>query len=316
MNQLPFVSVVVPAYQRTAMLRKAVESLFRQDYPTDRYEVLVVDSSPGDENVEMLRDFESQAPCPFRFEHKKPEGPGPSRNLGAQLSFMDSDCFAAPEWLSGGIASFTGEAGIVQGRTLPDPAGKPGIFKWYLQVEQETPLYETANIFYRRCAFESAGGFPADLNPSSYKPMGGEDVAVAWKVKRLGWLSRFAPAALVYHEVVPLSVWSWICIKHHYIFPALLKDFPELRKFMFRSYFFDKAQALFVVLALGILLGLTLHPLWLLLSVPYLAYRAMQPTKSMRGILRIARIAPYFARDVSSFVLLVAGSVRSRCLLL
>lgn len=33
MNSVPFVGVVVPAYRRTAMLRKAVESLFLQDYP-------------------------------------------------------------------------------------------------------------------------------------------------------------------------------------------------------------------------------------------------------------------------------------------
>ena len=284
--------------------------------------MVVIDSSPDDENTHLLRELAAHAPCAFRFEHKQPEGPGPSRNRGANLSkgdfiaFMDSDCYAAPDWLSGGVAHFTGEVGIVQGRTLPEPDKKLGIFKWYLHVEKETPLYEAANIFYRRIAFERAGGFPSDLTPHADHPMGGEDVAAAWKVKRLGWLSCFAPEALVYHEVVPLRVRDWIWIKHLYIWPSLLKDFPELRPFMFRSYFFDRAQALLVLLSCAILLGLMLHPLWLLLSVPYLLYRGLEPTRSMRGVLRMGRIAAYFARDVSSFVLLIAGSVRSRCLLL
>jgi cellulose synthase/poly-beta-1,6-N-acetylglucosamine synthase-like glycosyltransferase len=248
-TQLPFVSVVIPAFRRTAMLRKAVEGVFAQTYPADRYEVFVVDSSPEEDNVRMLATLAQYAPCAFRFERKKPEGPGPSRNAGAFrsrgdfIAFLDSDCCPAADWIINGVNAFAEGIGLVQGRTLPDPAERLGIFKWYLRVEQETPLYETANIFYRRAAFEQTGGFPSDLSPYASHPMGGEDVSVAWKMKRLGWKSFFSAQALVYHEVVPLRIRDWIWIKHLYIWPQLLKEFPELRAFMFHSWFFDRAQA-------------------------------------------------------------------------
>src|SRR5204863_4459433 len=123
---------------------------------------------------------------------------------------MDSDCFASSQWLSAGVAAFHEGLGLVQGRTMPDPKEKLGIFKWYVRVEEESFFYHAANIFYRRAAFLQAGGFPADLTPAAAKPMGGEDVALAWQVKRKGWKSSFADDALVFHELLPLAVWHWI----------------------------------------------------------------------------------------------------------
>lgn len=42
-NQLPRVSVVVPTYQRRELLRKCLSSLLNQDFPGDRYEIIVVE---------------------------------------------------------------------------------------------------------------------------------------------------------------------------------------------------------------------------------------------------------------------------------
>jgi hypothetical protein len=235
---------------------------------------------------------------------------------GEYIGFMDSDCFASPAWLLSGIEAFADGIGLVQGRTLPDPGQPLGIFKWYIRIENETPTYDTANIFYRRAALDDSGGFPTDLTPGAEHPQGGEDVTVAWNVKRRGWKSCFAPNALAWHEVVPLAPWNWICIRQLYIWPLLIARFPELRQFMFRSYFLDCGQALLVVGLVGLLMGSLIHPLWLSLCAAYPVYRALQPTRSLRGPLRLARIVAYLARDVASLVLLTAGSVRYRCLLL
>lgn len=315
------ISVVIPAYRRRDLLRKTLLALFQQDLDGQEYEVIVVDSSPDDQNVSLVRELVSQAPCSLRCLTKKPEGPGPSRNLGFQnargqlIAFLDSDCEASPGWLRHGQAAFQEGIGLVQGRTRPDPSVRRGIFSHYLVVEQESFFYETGNIFYRREALESSGGFPADLTPTADTPLGGEDTQVAWSVIRQGWKTRFCAEALVNHAVVPVSPWKWLFIRHLFVIPRLTKDFPEIRRFMTYSYFLDRSHALLVMALAGILAAIA-QPWCLLLCLPYAVFRASEPTRSMRGVLRPLRVLPYFIRDVCSFLILAAGSVHYRSLLL
>lgn len=316
------ISVVIPTYKRPASVRRAVISILNQDLPKDRYELLVVDSSPGGTDAAALADLMASAECAFRCLVKKAEGPGASRNFGAMnsdghfLAFMDSDCEASPQWLHLALAAFTDGIGLVQGRTLPDPAGKLGIFTWYLKVNEESFIYESANVIYSREAFEQVGGFWShDLTPSAIRPMGGEDVDLAWRVKRSGWRSKFAPEALVFHEVQPITLWGWLVSRRLFIWPALVRDFPELRSFFYKRYFYNRAQALFT---LG-LAGLALVPVsaWgLIMLLPYVVLRTSESTNSLQGPLRPLRAIFYFARDTISFALLTAGSLWFRALLL
>ena len=319
--RIPRVSVVIPAYRRRDLLRKTLLSLFQQDLESVDYEVLVVDSSPDDENAAMVRELAAEAPYSLRCFRKKPEGPGPSRNMGFQnargpiIAFLDSDCEASPSWLRNGLAAFRDGVGIVQGRTRPDPGARRGVFSHYVWIEQESYFYETANIFYRREALVQSGGFERDLTPNAEMPLGGEDTEVAWKVIRLGWKTSFCPDALVYHAVFTASPWKWLFIKNLYCIPRLTRRFPELRRYMVCSYFFDLGHALLALAFAGIVLAFV-EPWALLLSLPYAAYRASEPTRTLRGVLRLVRVGFYFVRDTLSFLILLAGSVRYRSLLL
>lgn len=317
----PRVSVVIPTYGRAELLRKAILSVLGQDLPKDEYELIVVDSSPDDRNRRLVDELQPEAPCALRCYAKLPEGPGPSRNLGAQraradvIAFMDSDCQAHPGWLRASLAAFGPGVGIVQGKTLPDPAGRLGVFTWYPMNEEEYFVYECTNILYRRAAFEQAGGFAADATPLAETPLGGEDVALAWTVKRYGWQSRFAPASIVYHEVVPISPWRWVVAPRLVVWPRLVKKFPELRRFLVARYFWDRGQVLLVLGLLGA--GLAwIRPWTLLLGLPYAVYRGVPASRSFPGPLRPLRLLPYLARDLASLGLLLQGSIRHRCLIL
>jgi glycosyltransferase involved in cell wall biosynthesis len=320
----PAVSVVIPAFGRTEKLRKAVHSVLAQDLSPGAFELLVVDSSPDEANAEMLGELARSAQVEVRCLRKTAEGPGPSRNMGARaargavLAFLDSDCVATPGWLAAGLAAFADpEVGLVQGRTTPEPGVPRGTFSDYIHVESESFLYETANIFYRSAAFTACGGFPAerDLDARKDKPMGGEDVDLGWKVKRAGWKSRFAPEALVHHEVVPIGAWRWLYNKRLFIFPRFLRDYPEVRRFLFGRYFFDRAQAALALLLVGAALA-PLSPWTLLLALPYLAARGSERTEKLRGPLRLVRADLYLPKDLVSMAVLVAGSLRFRSLLL
>jgi glycosyltransferase involved in cell wall biosynthesis len=315
------VTAIVPAYGRPAMLRKAVHSLLQQDLDPQQYEVIVVDSSPGDENRSVISDLQPEARCALRFFKKSPEGPGPSRNLGAReargrlLAFMDSDCQASPQWLREGIAAFEDKVGLVQGRTLPEPGVPHSVFNHYIIIERESLLYETANMLYRPEVFDQAGGFLADLNPLSDTPMGGEDADLAWRCKRNGWQSRFAAGALVYHEVVRMPPWRWMFSKRLFIYPLMLKKFPEMRSLAFAGVFYDKIHALLLLALIGV--GFALATPWaLLLLLPYVLGRTSQASKTLRGPIRLLRVLLYLPRDLVSLGILLAGSIRYRYLLL
>jgi glycosyltransferase involved in cell wall biosynthesis len=318
----PTVSVIVPNYKRPDLLRKCLLSLFQQDLPGVEYEIIVVDSSPDDKPAAVFRELASQAMCPLRWYSKWPEGPGLSRNLGAQnargrfLAFIDNDCQPSPQWLRTGLSAFTETTGIVQGRTLPDPQGHPGVFTHYILVERESYLYETCNIFYRREAFEQAGGFHGrDLTPRADSPIGGEDTDLAWRVKRNSWQSRFAAESVVYHEIIPISAWKWLFSKRMFVFPPVVRRFPELRRFMFARYFYDRNQAYFCLALTGILAA-RFFPLSLLLGLPYILRRGFEPSQTLRGPLRVLRLAAYSLRDGLAFAVLLAASLRYRSLLL
>lgn len=315
------VSAIVPAYYRPEKLRRAVESLLAQDLDPSTYEVIVVDSSNDDQNANVVAALQSQARCSLRFFSKKPEGPGPSRNLGAEhargrfFAFMDSDCQASPQWLREGVAAFADDVGIVQGKTIPEEGVPHGIFNFYIDVKEESFLYETANIFYRREPFEAQGGFAADLLPLADKPMGGEDVDLAWRVKRASWNSRFAESAVVAHEVVRLSPVQWMVNRRLYICPRIVRKFPELRRFFYHRYFYEKIQAYLLVAVAGVAASLFLWPA-VILTLPYIFSRAAEPSKTLRGPLKLVRPIIYLPRDLVSLFLLAAGSVRFRAILL
>lgn len=317
----PIVTVVIPAFRRTESVCRAVRSIFAQDLDPEKFELMVVDSSPDDLNVRALEELRASAPCEFQVLTKEPEGPGPSRNLGAKtgrgefIAFMDSDCEAAPGWLKAGIAAFEDAVGIVQGRTTYPPGARPGIFFRYISVEEENYIYEACNIFFRRSAFEASGGFWADLAPHAVGPMGGEDTTIAWTVKRMGWKSLFCRGALVHHEVIPITPWQWLYRRSLFIFPKIVRHAPEVREFFVAGVFLDSAQA-FLVLGLAGTIGAVVTPWSLILWLPYLITRASEPTRTLTGPLRLLRCFFYFPKDFLSFLILLAGSLRYRRLVL
>jgi len=315
-------SVIIPAYGRTDLLIKAVRSAIAQDLAPDTFEVIVVDSSRDDANTQMVAELQKESPVRLRCYRKKPEGPGPSRNLGAReaegaiLAFLDSDCEASPQWLREGVGGFTDGVGLVQGRTIPNPQHRHSVFTRSLEVYHESCFYQTANIFYRREAFERAGGFMSDPKGDSEKWLvGGEDVDLAWKVKRAGWKSRFVENALVMHVVMPIPIWRWFFETRMSTVPFVVGLYPELREFFYGRYFLDKTQALVVLALFGVLVGL-FFPLALVLLVPYAINRASEPSKTLKGPARLVRAAFYFPRDIATFGALLIGSIRYRALLL
>jgi len=93
----PLVSVVIPVFNRTDLLREAVGSCFDQTY--GRLELIVVDDGSTEDVEEVLRPWASR----IRLFHQTNQGPAAARNLGITralgelIHFLDCDDFLAPD---------------------------------------------------------------------------------------------------------------------------------------------------------------------------------------------------------------------------
>ena len=78
---LPTVSVVIPTYNRKGMLRETLNSLAQQTYPTDRFEIIVVDdgSTDGTDQIAV-----GAFPFTLRYFWQTNQGDATARNLGSR----------------------------------------------------------------------------------------------------------------------------------------------------------------------------------------------------------------------------------------
>lgn len=98
-SQPPSVSVIVPTFNRKKSLLRGLDSLCRQTYPAERFEVIVVDDGGSDETSKAVR--ENQYPFELRYLRQSNQGATVARNHGAEhsrgacLVFMDDDIVLA-----------------------------------------------------------------------------------------------------------------------------------------------------------------------------------------------------------------------------
>lgn len=60
--QLPFISVILPVRNEERYIAACVDSIFSQDYPAEKMEVIFVDGRSEDRTVEMLHAMQKNHP--------------------------------------------------------------------------------------------------------------------------------------------------------------------------------------------------------------------------------------------------------------
>lgn len=102
-GSLPFISVVVPAYNRPDSLKALLEALAEQSYPPYRFEVLVCDDGSDPPLAERVPAKDH--PFSISFLRDTNQGPAAARNRGVAqargsiVAFTDDDCLPLPHWL-------------------------------------------------------------------------------------------------------------------------------------------------------------------------------------------------------------------------
>lgn len=99
----PYVSVVIPTYNREHLIQAAIESVLKQTFLD--YELIIVDDASTDATVEFISNTYSHIPQIQLLPLAKNRGPGGARNegilaaKGELIAFFDSDDWWEPTFL-------------------------------------------------------------------------------------------------------------------------------------------------------------------------------------------------------------------------
>jgi glycosyltransferase involved in cell wall biosynthesis len=97
------VSVIIPTYNRKGLLRETLDSLTHQTYPSDHFEVIIVDDGSTDGTAEVAAEV---FPFVLRYFWQSNQGDAAARNIGARQSqadflvFLDDDILVEPGYLT------------------------------------------------------------------------------------------------------------------------------------------------------------------------------------------------------------------------
>lgn len=235
-TELPFVSVIIAARNEEDNIETCLTSVLANDYPPDRFEIIVVDDFSEDETVAIVQ-YHLRKPIPtyqgvedaqdypvlslirMRDHAEAPTGQklhaihqGILEAKGEVILTTDADCVTKPTWIRAMAGCMTADVGFVAGPVRYQPGDS--LFG-HLQALEFLALVATgaggmglgkpnmcnsANVAYRRAVYEEYG----ILHPGGAPSPGGDEIMAQRVAANARWSVHFcaSPDALV--ETVPL----------------------------------------------------------------------------------------------------------------
>jgi glycosyltransferase involved in cell wall biosynthesis len=209
------ISVVIPTYNRKNILIKCLSALFNQNYPKERYEVIVVDDGSTDGTEELIRKMGIISPCSLRFFKQKKKGPAAARNLGIKnaqgrlILFTDDDCIADKNLIREHVGLheiYYNENIAILGYTTWHPELRVTPFMYWLEHGGPQFAYyrlkhgEEANYFYA-CNISLKRSFMLEngLFDENFPYAAHEDTEIGYRLKKKGLKIIFNKNAVTYH---------------------------------------------------------------------------------------------------------------------
>ncbi|MGZ5055642.1 MAG: glycosyltransferase [Methylobacter sp.] len=215
------ISIIVCTYNRAPVLRKMLESFFKQDCLCDAdYEILVVDNNSRDETKLVVAEYLSNQECRYIFEPKQglsiARNRGVSESKGDIVAFLDDDVIVDKRWLKNldkcyqetNADAVGGRAYLIMENEPPDWLGPK--FRYFLSevdfgdVRQFRETGEGLwglNLSFSRAALNDAGEFDENLGRAGTQLIGAEETALLEKISVQKKLIVYEPNAIVGHII-------------------------------------------------------------------------------------------------------------------
>jgi glycosyltransferase involved in cell wall biosynthesis len=324
MSKAPVASVVVATHNRAHLLDRLIRAL-EQQAGVGPFEIFIVDDASTDDTWSVLQRLSTTTRLPLTpLRLAANAGPATARNAGWRAArapavvFTDDDCVPQPGWLASLLRGLS-TAELVQGRTIamPERESGRGPFARSLWVHEESGLYETCNMAYRRSVLERVGGFD-----EGFALPFGEDIDLGWRAKEGGARSSFDRDALVHHDVFPSRYLAYVRDKKRRAgLVRAISRHPGIRDQLHSRYFYEASHPRALLAALGIVIGLVRRKpagwlVALLFLVPYARYRTIDEPlpcrrKNLAPVMVLALVA-----DLVEIGVIVRSSIRYRTFLL
>lgn len=119
-NSLPIVSIIIPTLNEEKNIKKCLDSVFSQNYPKDKLEVIVVDDKSTDDTLAIVKKYPAKILISGAHHGEISKMIGFKKAKGEFAIYLDADVeIGEPEWLNKMlkpliedkriIGSFTGE---------------------------------------------------------------------------------------------------------------------------------------------------------------------------------------------------------------
>ncbi|GAB1469198.1 hypothetical protein MASR2M66_00740 [Chloroflexota bacterium] len=276
------ISVIICTHNRAAFLPKVIEQLCDQDYPVNRFEVIIVDNCSSDDTSDVVKRLIPNCKLTLRLVQEPRPGVTFARNRGAEeanypyLAYLDDDCSVGADWLSQLVSGFglSDQVSVVAGRVIlsldhqpcPDwlgPKGKSWLAEFNFPGSEpcvlDNPTYVCeGNMAITKEAWRSVGGFLGMDQFGSPHGASQEIVYLLEQIKRQGGKVAFIPSAVAgHHTLLPTRRQLLLRAYAHGISTAILDHL--LKRFSWGSavfYFLLDIIALFVFFASSIFFSL------------------------------------------------------------
>lgn len=212
----PFVSVLVPVRNEERHLERTLQALMTQDYPADRYEVIVADGQSEDETVAIVRRWQKRyAQLHLVANPRRWSSAGRNaawrRSRGEYIVIVDGHCHLLDRrYLHHIVEAFAASGADCLGRPQPLEVPDPTPFqeavalarRSWLGHNPDSDIFATTPRFipaqntavaYRREVFHHVGLFDETFDAC-------EDVEFNTRVDQAGLRCYFAPALQVHYE--------------------------------------------------------------------------------------------------------------------
>lgn len=194
------VSFVVPARNAENTIADTLRSIFAQDWPSNRYEVIVVDNGSTDGTPEIVRQF----PVKLLFESKRGRSAPRNRGLAAIspetafIASVDADVELPKDFLKTLVAAMdqpwivAAQAAVLRIRkeVREEPVSEYKLAHYYI------PFLDTCAMVFRREALNFVQGFDEELERNV-------DMDFSFRLLACGYAFAWVPGTVVmkHHEL-------------------------------------------------------------------------------------------------------------------
>jgi glycosyltransferase involved in cell wall biosynthesis len=215
---LPFISVILPVRNERTMLPKLLDELLKQNYPPDRFEILVVDGMSTDGTGDLIRRRYAQKGARVQVLDNPKAHSSAGRNIGIRAAvgdvilFVDGHCRIPSRNLLEDTAAILGQTGagclcrpqplLAPSSTSTGEAIGQARSSW-LGRGHDSPVYDTqasgfvdpmrSGATYRREVFNRVGMYDERFDAR-------EDVEFNVRVHKAGIRAYTDPRLAVHYE--------------------------------------------------------------------------------------------------------------------